>query len=508
MSFKFFRKHQKVMLWIVVVITIFTFSLFSVTSTLRTCFRQESQPKVLGEYTSPDGTKVEISVREYQHAADLLRRIKGRVVEDEIFSQIIMKNEADKAGIMISNAELNELVQSFFSSKDQYNNFIRQGQFESPKQFEESLREISQVERYKEFLKLPDELITSETLYENWKLENEEFKLDYVAFPFDEFGNDVTPETVSEEDLVAYYDGLAEASPDVKDYFSEAEKFEFDVAYLDLDKADYASFEDLLKEVDVQEHELNRHYNSTKERFIIEKPAESDEASEGDAKEEATGDDALEGEEKTAEEEAEEAQPEYKTLDEVKDQIQKEVKLAKLVEKACYEWTDYARQEKIIGKTKEEIAQEEAKKAEEEKAAKEKADAEKSGGESDASAEETPSEENSNDTDAVAEKKMSHQEYYQSIVDKYKLLTDRIEGPVSLDDLDSLDKYGSEELKMRARYLKENNAVYLRPNEEKPTMAAFVKVTDYVKRRKKSLDEVRDIAVERYILTRDRKSVV
>ena len=58
MSFRFFRKYQKVMLWFVVVITIFTFSIFSITSTMRACFSRGTTSTGVGEFTLLDGKKV------------------------------------------------------------------------------------------------------------------------------------------------------------------------------------------------------------------------------------------------------------------------------------------------------------------------------------------------------------------------------------------------------------------------------------------------------------------
>ncbi|MBU0753604.1 MAG: hypothetical protein KJ645_00590 [Planctomycetes bacterium] len=495
MSFKFFRKHQKTMLWIIVIITIFTFSLFSVTSTLRTCFRQQATVTSLGLFTSQDGSEVEITERDYASAENLIRGFFGMLKKDglqdkDIYTHIIMRHEAMKAGIRVSDQEISQTLKAngVRGSKEDYFNWVKRGtSFKSVAEFEKNLRELILVNKYRAFLSLTENLVSSEDLYEEFKLENEEFKLEYAAFPYGDFATDLSADSVSQEDLAAWYEELRDSSNEVREQFSEAEKFEFDVAYLDLREAVYGDYADRIETmgIEIQDREINERYNLVKdERYVIE-PPEGEPPAEEAVEEAATEQDTeeempAEGEEET---DVEENPVQYIPEADVREELEKEVKLAKYVEKVCMEWVDYTREKGLIGKTMEEW-----KKEQEEKDAKEP----ESG--------DDEVDEGGKDGGAVAEKAAEDPlAFYASLIEKYGLKTDRIEGPVSLDDLDKVPTYGSEMFKTRARFLKQNTARYMGPEWDHPDLAFFCSVTELVPRRKKGLDEVADAAMEEYI---------
>ncbi|MHC4942637.1 MAG: SurA N-terminal domain-containing protein [Planctomycetota bacterium] len=496
MSFKFFRKHQKIMLWIIVIITIFTFSLFSVTSTLRACFKEREGPESFASFSSKDGSRVEITEKDFYMALDLVRRFMPYQAQDAqldemVYSHIIHRHEAMAAGIRVTDGEIsNSLSQmGFAGSKEDYFTLLRRMGFTSATQFEEGLRELMVVEKYKRYLTLTDDLLTSEEIYEEFKLENEEFKLAYVAFPYEKYGQDLTQDSVDEEELTKWYEKLNDNSPEVRDHFSEAEKFEFDIAYLDLKEANYDDYADLVNEagIDVSSDEVRGRYNLVKDdRFRIE--PEEPEAPEEEAPAEEEPEEAN-PESEEAEPEAEEKPVEYVPEAEVKDELEKELKLAKLVEKASTEWVEYARTSDLIGKSAEDLAKEKAEK--EAKEAEEKSEDEESDDDSDAS-------EDEND-EKVEEEEETPEEHYEALIAKYMLKTDRIEGPISLDDLENIKPYGTEVFKRMGRFLKENNARYIAPDSFNPDLAFFAKTTKFVDRRKKELDEILDDAKVQYI---------
>ena len=141
------------MLWVIVVITVCTFSIFSVTSTMQTCFRQEEQP--IAQFTSKYGDVVEVYERLYRYCSAQVRTMAmltgaSQINPQEIMTYLILLHESEKAGIRVADGEIREWLTmnfSFLKSEADYRQVISNIGFSSPKKFEESLREIIQVEK-------------------------------------------------------------------------------------------------------------------------------------------------------------------------------------------------------------------------------------------------------------------------------------------------------------------------------------------------------------------------
>lgn len=494
MSFRFFRKHQKVMLWIIVVITVFTFSIFSVTSTMRACFRERTE-QIVGAFVSKTGDRVEITAKDFSYAQYVLNRMARTTEEgatrDEVLTHLILKHEAEQAGIRVSPQELKDMIAflvEFWKSrgwiirtKQDYERAVMANRgFRNSMYFEEALQEMLMVDKFKEFYSMTNDLTLSEDLYEKFKLDNEEFKLDFTAFPSGAYADEVKKDEIDEEELKTYYEELPASSSEVIEHYSEPEQFAFDVVYLDLAETGLEEYQDLVGEEELQEMDLRRHYQMTLDRFKIEEPEEETPEEDQDPNE-------AEDQEEEEEEQKEEP-PKYRDFEEVKDQLEKELKLAKLVEKAHSEWAKYAREKKIIGRSVDEKEEGEVREEPDEGAEKPEPGEEdsKKGDEENA---EDPGEEEEED----------HEAYFDSLVEKYRLARETKETLISLDDLPDVERFGSERLKNNMRALKTNNVTYLAPNNDHPRLAFFVRVTDCVERRKKDLGEVRDLAVERFM---------
>ena len=95
MSFKFFRKHQRKMLWVVVIVTVFTFSIFSVTSAMRACFGRPTGS--YGEFTLLDGTVMPITLERQREVNEYLLRL-SRVFRFE-FSPAMITALREGAGL-------------------------------------------------------------------------------------------------------------------------------------------------------------------------------------------------------------------------------------------------------------------------------------------------------------------------------------------------------------------------------------------------------------------------
>lgn len=470
MSFKFFRKYQKIMLWFVVILAIFTFTIFSVQSTMKTCFTQETVDDI-GEYTLKDGTKLFITRTRYsevRHA--LLRLMSDNYSEAMVVPHIVLYEEASRAGILVSKAELKEGIERLFGgnmiSPDEYRNFIvKSVGFRSVKQFEQIQRERIAVNKFKGFHALADDLFLTQEIYEKYKVENEELKIDYLAFKADDYTDQVDAGAFEEAEIEDYYKTLR---PGIgQEELTLFEKFLFDFAYVDTSSIDFEAYAELTADVTIEEREVAQYFEVVKERYKIEKPVELD-AGEGDG-EPAPEDDEEEGADENApSEEPADVEPgdEYRELSEVKEELEKELKILALLDKAEKDWIDFAKESGLL----------------EPPAPKDETETENAETESDAP-----------DPDA----------FFQSLCDKYALSRKTFEDKVSWDTIETLELFGSEGFKRRVKSLRKNYTFVIKPCADCVTHVAFlVRVVERDEAKLKELSEVRDLVVEKYAQTK------
>ncbi len=454
MSFKFFRKNQKIMLWFVVVLAIFTFTIFSVQSTMKTCFTQEIVDE-MGEYTLKDGTKVKISLQRWRsvfHSLQSMAILTGQEFDQsQILPHLVIHEEASRAGLSVSDMELQDSLKAFFRgnipSPEEYRQILTKGAgFHSVREFEDIRRELLVVDKFKGFHDMADDLFLTEEIYEKYKVENEELKLDYLAFKADDFVDQVDVTTFEEKEIEDYYKTVR---PGIgQEELTVFEKFLFDFAYVDTEQIDFEAYAELTADVTIDEREVERYFGVVKERYKIEKPDDAGTETESPAGE--------------TDETAEEPAAEYKELAEVKDDLEKELKVLALIDKAEKEWTDFAKENDLFGSP--------AKKDEAEK------DDDASRSEADAP-----------DADA----------FFQSLCDKYKLSRKTFEEKLPWDTLDTLERFGSDGFKRRIRSVRKNYSVVIKPCADCVTHVAFlVRVKEKDEAKLKDLSDVRDLVVE------------
>ncbi len=441
MSFKFFRKNQKIMLWFVVILAIFTFTIFSVQSTMKTCFTQESIDDI-GEFTLKDGTKLMISRSRYSGVHNTLRLLMSdNYTEAMVAPHIVLYEEASRAGIMVSDAELEERIKGLFGgnmvSQDQYRDIIvKTVGFRSVKQFEQLQREMITVDKFKGFHALADDLFLTQEIYEKFKVENEELKVDYLAFIAGDHADQVDAAAFEEKEIEDYYKTIR---PGIgQEDLTIFEKFLLDFAYVDTSTIDFEAYAELTADVAIEEREVEQYYEVVKERYKIEK---SPDAAEGD------------GEPTAKEEQA----AEYRDISEVKEELEKELKVLALLEKAEKEWIDFAKENELLDKP-------------------------------------APTDEAETKADAP-----DPGAFFQSLCDKYKLSRKTSEDKVSWDTIETLDFFGSEGFKRRVKSLRKNYTFVIKPCVDCVTHVGFlVRVVERDEAKLKDLSEVRDLVVEDY----------
>ena len=484
MSFRFFRKHQKAMLWVVVIITVATFSIFSVTSTMEACFRQGSTENNIGSFVSMTGEEVSISERMYREALQIHQKFgmvfRFEKISDEMLIQhIILAHEAREAGLVISDAELGEKINAIndqfkIKTSQEYDELIRKMQFGSRKLYEQALREFMMVARFQHFAMIGHNPLLSEELYNRFKPNNEEFKLAYATFSADSFADQIDPASVTDVDLAAFFEELPDYDKDVREHLSVPEQFIFDAAWINIAEAKLADYEDLISKDPLDSQQVKAHYNLTRDRFLIEEePGEEEEPGDGSEPDDGTGTD-------NDDNEGAEKEPVYKTFEEVQDQMENEYKLASLVKSMNEEWAEYTREQGIVGRKWEDVKKE--KEAEASKGEEKNEEGSDPKGEENAPPE----------TKEESELEVDPEAFLDQLVAKYRLERKTFTSFVSIDDMPGLEGIGTEQLKTSFMALKINNSRYIAPNNERPDLAMFIRVIDMKERVKKPLAEVRE----------------
>lgn len=465
MSFKFFRKHQKKMLWVVVIVTIFTFSIFSVTSAMRACFGRPTGG--YGEFTLLDGTVMPITLERQLEVKEFLNNImRDRFTQDEVIKHIVLYEEAQHAGIRISDEEFQESIDSIFGrtlTPEAYRNFVRNFGFSSPREFEKAWREFITVNKLQVFYNQAEDCILTEDVYEEFKLQNEEFKVDYVAYNVENYADKLKAEDIEEEDLEEYYGQLRVGS--AKEDYLIPEQFSFDVAYVDLEKVDFEDFAELTADITIEKDEAKWYYYQTEQRFVIE---DEESTPDGDQESGDTGTEDPAGQDVEAQDDEYRNIKKHVPFEEVEEQCANELKVIKLIDRALEDWVEFSLDNELTPKVGEPPVKEE----EPEEGAPEEG-------------------EDKPDPDA----------FFKELCKKYNLTYERIEGPVSWAALDTLEPFGSEEFKVRAKMLRPNQALVVKPGDASNTklFPLLARVTKRVEPELKSLDEIRDILLEDYM---------
>ncbi len=519
MSFKFFRKHQKTMLWGVVILTVLTFSLFSVQSTMKACLQQESTD--MGEFVLQDGTKVTLDrsrfneVSRFIPAMFLIFRPGEKSSIDDIVDHVILYEDATNAGLTITDEELKSTFTRRLGQipdSDTYKAWVRNVLgFSSPSKFEEALREYILVEKLKGYFVAGDDLILTADAYAKYAEENQQYKVEYLTFRAEDHAAEISAETVAEEDLEYYYDALDSYSPSIHDRYTIPEEFTFDIAYLDLPNLDLDAYTDKIVDIEVEDREVRVHYTMVKERFLIEEEKEPGDGEEQPGDEEAAPesgsdpegepeaetdpeagtDDEAKPEDEAATDTEDKTEPEpipqYKSIEEVRDLLEKELKIIKLLEKAQEEWNTFAKENDLI-----------------EKPRKIQPDDPSEGDESgDAEGDETEGEkaEGEEGEGNEAEEPVDPDAFFKGLCEKYGFSFHSIDEMVGLDGLETLDRFGSEGLKRRAaiQSQRKNSCILMRPSQDHSGIAFLARITDKVERQKKPIEDVHDELMSEYV---------
>jgi hypothetical protein len=238
MSFGAFRKHQKAILWVTVIVAIVAFGLVSSWGAVQAFIEGDPAARPMATFVVPDtGETKTITADAFNRTAYGLRRVFGSsrdLTDDDVLRHMMLVADARAAGLEVSDAELAERLVSLGLgglTKQQYSDTVvsRIG-FASVGQFESLMRETVLADRYVQLHAEAASVVDSEELYLQWRVDNALF--DYEALVF----VDRDAESIADpgdEDLRTWFDELPESRR--AGLFREPPKRDIVVAWLGLD---------------------------------------------------------------------------------------------------------------------------------------------------------------------------------------------------------------------------------------------------------------------------------
>lgn len=198
-------------------LAIMVLTTFTVSQEVVACFSGEaSRASRFMTYTLPTGESRSLDGAEFQHAMQSLDRVysvlqmRGRDIKDEDAAQyIVLDDVARQAGVEVTDKELADFVLARFGSAQTYNEIMRQYRT-SPRDFEESLRKVLRIERYKALVGAPLSLPDPASVEKLWKSAHQEHAFDYVEIETSSVAADATAQAPTGEALKSWFDGLSE----------------------------------------------------------------------------------------------------------------------------------------------------------------------------------------------------------------------------------------------------------------------------------------------------------
>jgi hypothetical protein len=215
MSFVWFRKHQKIFLWLTVIFSVLIFATFSGLSDLQRLIQGRSELDLAGRFVVlSTGELYEVPVRDFLLTRTRLNRLyyrtRGQALEDQdVWRHIILLADARGAGLAVTDSEVaNAISGGRPMSQQDYQAVWRALQFSSARELESLIRETLMVERWSTYLAQSARIVDADDVYLRWRVDNERIDLEALVVP------DLEPEEIQappREELLAWFEEQSEA---------------------------------------------------------------------------------------------------------------------------------------------------------------------------------------------------------------------------------------------------------------------------------------------------------
>jgi hypothetical protein len=241
MSFVWFRKYQKPLLWVAVVFTVLVFATFSGIDDLRALLSGGRPVEVAGEFkVAGTGEVKRVKVEDFARTRTTLNRwahaMQGGSVEDDaVWMHLMLLEDAKAAGLGVAPEEVSRFISGMngrpWQSAEEYREFwSNRLQFSSAKEFERFIGDWLLTYRWISLSEESARIVDADEVYVRWRTDNELFDIDAVVVP------DLTLEEVADpspETLQAWWDEMPESTRAAR--FVEPQKQDIVYAWLPLD---------------------------------------------------------------------------------------------------------------------------------------------------------------------------------------------------------------------------------------------------------------------------------
>jgi len=221
---------------------VFTLIVFVIPGSFQSALRSGSSVgETILSFRGPDGGTVErdrASFIDVKRRLDDVFRVQRRrvdVSDDDVAVFIVLDDLARDAGIGVSNQEVADAILSGFArypgsiwvvppfqSKDRYDQILGALGIR-PARFEETVRQILRVERYKAFISAaacwpePDEIEAA------WKEEHQEYAYEYAQIPAADFEDEAAAAVPDDDELRTWYEELPDRQTRFQEEFRQEE---------------------------------------------------------------------------------------------------------------------------------------------------------------------------------------------------------------------------------------------------------------------------------------------
>ncbi|MCH2105708.1 MAG: SurA N-terminal domain-containing protein [Planctomycetes bacterium] len=158
--------------------------------------------------------------------------------DEHVARLIVMSDLARDAGVRVTDEDLRGMILSIFPPEiGGYLNWIQGRRGVTPRQFEETLREVQLVQRFTTYLALGVGSVDHEQLVKNWQVGHIEYSFDYVEATTADFEPEVQGELPETQALNAWLMALPAVE---QTKFHSPERLDAEFAYLSLPFAEGA----------------------------------------------------------------------------------------------------------------------------------------------------------------------------------------------------------------------------------------------------------------------------
>lgn len=211
---------------------------FTVSQEVVACFSGETtRASKYMTFRMPNGDSISLDGGEFMHVKQNydrvlgILRVRGKDITDDDTAQFVVLDAVAKdAGISVTDAELSNFILPRFGAAQAYHDVMREYRT-TPHEFEETLRALLRVERYKALVAAPLASVDPAEVERLWKSGHQEHAFDYVELPAANLADEAKALAPTGDELKKWFDGLSEPE---KNKYKTQESAKAETAFITL----------------------------------------------------------------------------------------------------------------------------------------------------------------------------------------------------------------------------------------------------------------------------------